>query len=109
MAPILEEMESKLTVKLQTEIEILSELDYILVCILDKDKKGEIKANLDQANKIINQTAAKWTLPLEKDKHETIVFNLGGTGSGERKKTAEVEKVKWLGIILDETLEFDNH
>ena len=94
MAPILEEMESKLTVKLQTEIEILSELDYILVCILDKDKKGEIKANLDQANKIINQTAAKWTLPLEKDKHETIVFNPGETVCRKREKGVEVDGVK---------------
>ena len=84
-------------------------MDDILVCILDKDKKGDIKAKLDQANKIVNQIAAKWTLPLEKDKHETIVFNPGGAGSGKRKKRVEVERVKWLGIILDETLEFDHH
>ena len=42
-------------------------MDDILVYILDKDKKGEMKANLDQANIIVNQIAAKWTLPLEKD------------------------------------------
>ena len=47
--------------------------------------------------------------PTGKDKHETIVFNPGGTGSGKRKKRAEVERVKWPGIILDETLEFDHH
>ena len=84
-------------------------MDDILVYILDKDKKGEMKANLDQANIIVNQIAAKWTLPLEKDNHETIVFTPGGTSSGKSKKRAEVERVKWLGIILDETLKFDHH
>ena len=109
IAPILEEMEAKLIAELQTKIEIPSYVDDILVCILNKEKKGDIKVQLDQANMIVNQIAAKWTLPLEKDKHETIVFNPGGTGSGKRKKRAEVERVKWLGIILDKTLEFDHH
>ena len=68
-----------------------------------------MKAKLDQANKIINQTAAKWTLLLEKEKHETIVFNPGGPGSGTRQKRAEVERAKWLGVILDETLEFGHY
>ena len=109
MAPILQEMEAKLIAELQTKIEIPSYVDDILVCILNKEKKGDMKANLDQANMIVNQIAAKWTLPLEKDKHETIVFNPGGTGSGKRKKRVEVERVKWLGIIQDETSEFDHH
>ena len=109
MAPILEEIEAKLTAELQTNIEIPSYGDDILVCILDKEKKGDMKAKLDQANMIVNQTAAKWTLPLEKDKRETIIFNPGSTGSGKRKTRAEVERVKWLGIILDKTLEFDHH
>ena len=84
-------------------------MDDILVFILSKEKKGDMKAKLDQANMIVNQIAAKWTLPLEKDKHETIVFNPGGTGSGKRKKRPKVERVKWRGIILDETLEFEHH
>ena len=86
MAPILEEMEAKLTADLKTNIEIPSHVDDILVCILDKDKKGDMKAKLDQANMIVYQIAAKWTLPLEKDKHETIVFNPGGTDSGKERK-----------------------
>ena len=107
--PILEEMESKLTAELQTDIEISPYVDDMLVGILDKDKKGDMKAKLNQANMTVNQIAAKWTLPIEKDKHKTIVFNLGGSGSGKRKNRVEVERVKWLGRILDETLEFDHH
>ena len=48
-------------------------------------------------------------LPLEKEKHEEIVFIQGGVGSGKRKRRSEVEKVKWLGIIVDDTLDFDHH
>ena len=58
MAPILEEMEAKLTAELKTNIEIPSYVHDILVCILDKDKKGDMKAKLDQGNMIINQVAA---------------------------------------------------
>ena len=53
--------------------------------------------------------ANKWNLQLEKEKHEKIVFNPKGVGSGRRKKRSEVEKVKWLGIIVDETLCFNHH
>ena len=109
MAPILEEMEAKLTAELIPNIAIPSYVDDILVCIIDTGNTGDKKAKLDQANMIVNQRAAKWTLPLEKGNHETIVFNLGGTSSGKSKKRAEVERVKWLGIILDETLKFDHH
>ena len=61
MAPILEEIEAKLTADLKTNIEIPSYVDDILVCILNKEKKGDIKVQLDQANMIVNQIAAKWT------------------------------------------------
>ena len=54
MAPILQEMEAKLTAELKTNIEIPSYVHDILVCILDKDKKGDMKVKLDQANMIIN-------------------------------------------------------
>ena len=37
------------------------------------------------------------------------MFNQGGVGSGKRKRRSEVEKVKWLGIIVDDTLDFDHH
>ena len=86
MAPILEEMGAKLTAELQTNIEIPSYVDDILVCILDKEMKGDMKAKLDQANMIVNQTAAKWTLPLEIDKHETIVLNTGVLAVGRERK-----------------------
>ena len=46
---------------------------------------------------------------MEKEKHEDIVFHLGGRGSRRKKTRAEIERVKWLGIIIDENLKFDHH
>ena len=47
MAPILEEMDLSLTPELQTDIEIPSYMEDILVCILLKAKTGDMKAKLD--------------------------------------------------------------
>ena len=46
-------------------------------------------------------------LPLEREKEEKLVLRKGG--SQKKKKNVEVEKVKWLGVILDEDLEFNAH
>ena len=68
-----------------------------------------MKEVLKEVDMVVGLVASKWDLPLEKEKHEDIVFNPGGVGSGKKKKRSEVEKVKWLGIIVDNTLDFDHH
>ena len=108
MAPILEEMELTIAEELQLNIEIPSYVDDILICVLDKEGKMEMKKELKEVDVVVNGVAAKWNLPLEKEKHEEIVFNPGGRGSGRKKKRAETEKVKWLGIIIHENLKFDH-
>ena len=82
-------------------IEIPSYVDDILICVLDKEGKMEMKKELKQVDMVVNRVAEKWNLPLEKEKHEEIVFNSRGKGSGRKKKRAETERVKWLGIIID--------
>ena len=37
------------------------------------------------------------------------MFNQAGVGSAKRKRKSEVEKVKWLRIIVDDTLVFDHY
>ena len=41
-----------------------------------------MKKELKEVDMVVNRVAAKWNLPLEKEKHEEIVFNPGGKGSG---------------------------
>ena len=94
MAPILEEIESTIAQELQLNIEIPSYVDDILIYVLDKEGKMEMKKELKEVDMVVNRVAAKWNLPLEKEKHEEIVFNPGGRGSERKKKRAEMERVK---------------
>ena len=109
MAPILKDMEQHLSEATGLHIEVPSYVDDIMVCVLDPDGIEDIKEVLEGVDKIVRETAKNWNLPLEKKKYEKIVFNPKGVGSGRRKKRSEVEKIKWLSIIVDETLNFDHH
>lgn len=68
-----------------------------------------MKEVLKEVDKVGGAVAAKWELPLEKGKYDEIVFNERGLCSGKRKRKFEVEKVKLVGIIVDNTLNFDHH
>jgi len=59
---------------------------------------------LDEANKIVNRIAAENHLPLEDSKHERLVLK-----KKRRKKNKDVKWVKWLGIIMNESLTFKEH
>ena len=109
MAPILEAMEQQVSKVTGLDVEVPSYVDDIMACVLDKDGAENMKEVLKVVDRVVGTVAAKWDLPLEKEKHEEIVFNQGGVGSGKRKRRSEVEKVKWLGIIVDDTLDFDHH
>ena len=75
------------------DIEVPSYVNDIMACILDKDGVENMKEVLKKVDKVVGAVAAKWDLPLEKEKHEEIVFNQGGVGSGKRKRRSEAEKV----------------
>ena len=109
MAPILEDMEQHVSVATGLDIEVPSYIDDIMACVLDMGGVENLKEVLKSVDRVVGAVAATWELPLEKEKHEEIVFNQGGEGSGKRKRRSEVEKVKWLGIIVDHTLDFDHH
>ena len=109
MAHILKEIEATLKQELQTDIEILSYVDDIVLCLLDSSGMANIKELLQKANRIVNEVATNHNLPLHPSKHKKIVFNSERKRSGKRKKRMKIERVKWLGIIIDETLYFDNH
>ena len=52
----------------------------------------------------MNRIAEENHLPLEEPKHEQLVLR-----TKKRKKSADVKWVKWIRIIMDETLSFDKH
>jgi len=58
----------------------------------------------DEADRIVNRIAAENHLPLEDSKHERLVLQ-----KKRRRKNKDVKWVKWLGIIMDESLTFKEH
>jgi len=59
---------------------------------------------LEGADEIVDRIAVENHLPLEDSKHERLVLR-----DKRRKKNAEVKWVKWLGIIMDESLTLKEH
>ena len=90
-------------------IEVPLYVEDTMVCVLGNNGVENMQEVLKEVDKVVAVVAVNWYLPLEKAKHEKIVSNQGGIGSGKRKRRSEVEKVQWLGIIVDDTLDFDHH
>ena len=67
------------------------------------------KANMQviEANikRIIREVARDKKLPLEEEKEEILVLHLR---KSRKKKKVDRRFVKWLGVIFDESLDFEN-
>lgn len=118
MAPILEEMERRIREEVRVDIELPSYVDDIHPEIYDHKRRGAGIQHLDEdgeaigalmgrANQVLKEVALEKGLPLEDSKEEKLILRRGGRK--KKSKNKEIEKVKWLGVILDEDLEFDIH
>ena len=58
---------------------------------------------VDRVSVVLKEVAAKNGLPLLEDKEEHLILQGVGGWCGRR---GVCEKVKWLGVILDEDLDF---
>ena len=57
-------------------------------------------------SKVLKEVAGERGLPLAEDKEERVILQ---GGDGRRGRRGDCEKVKWLGVILDEDLDFVAH
>ena len=83
MPPILEDIEQQVSKATGLDVEVPLYVDDTMVCVLDKDGVVIMKEVLQEVDKVVGTVGAMWDLPLEKEKHEEIVFNKGGVGSGK--------------------------
>jgi len=60
--------------------------------------------NVKGTNVEVNRIAEENHLPLEDSKHERLVLQ-----TKKRKRSADVKWVKWIRIIIDESLSFNKH
>ena len=61
-----------------------------------------------RVQRVVAEVAAEQKLPLAADKEESMVLR-GGCGRKKRRRNGLAEKVKWLGVILDDSLDFKEH
>ena len=70
------------------------------------DRRKRMEELLDRVSAVLKEVAAERGLPLAEHKEERLVLR---NRNGRRGRRGIAEKVKWLGVILDEDLDFGPH
>ena len=101
LAPTIREMEKELRKAMPgVQVEVNSYVDDLALSIIDEGDSMDMGRLVDKGGAIMKEVAEKEGIPLEKEKEKFIVFG---------RKGKKNEGVKWLGIILDERLQFQTH
>ena len=61
-----------------------------------------------RVQRVVAEVAAEQELSPAADKEESMVLR-GGWGRKKNRKNGIAEKVRWLGVILDDRLDFKEH
>ena len=117
MSPILKEMQRRVEEEVRgVRVEFQSYVDDLHCGLYDvrrqtlgreeDEKREDMDYLLDRVGVVVEEVALEYALPLAPDKTERIVLR---ERSGRRGRRGAGEKVKWLGVILDEELSFTPH
>ena len=113
MAPILKEMERRVKEEVgRVEVQFPSYVDDLHCGLYDRRGAGEEQVKhermqdlIARVQRVVAEVAAEQRLPLAADKEESMVLR-GGGGRKKRRRNGLAEKVKWLRVILDDSLDF---
>ena len=116
MAPKLEEMECRVKEKVgRVDVEFPSYVDKLHCGLYDRRGAGVPKVQQERmqdlvarVQRVVAEVAAEQRLPLAVDKEESIVLR-GGCGRKKKRRNGLAEKIKWLGVVLDDRLDFKEH
>ena len=116
MAPILEEMERRVKEEVgRVEVQFPSYVDDLHCGLYDmrgaeeeETKRERMQDLVIRVQRVVAEVAAEQELPLAGDKEESMVLR-GGYGRKKNRKNGIAEKVRWLGVILDDRLDFKEH
>ena len=116
MAPILEGMECRVKEEVgRIDVQFPSYVDDLHCGLYDKRAVGQEEAKRERmqdqvarVQRMVTEVATERRLPLAADKEESMVLR-GGCGRKKRRKNGLAERVKWLGVILDDRLDFREH
>ena len=71
-------------------------------------KRERMQDLATRVQRVVAEVAAEQELPLAADKEESMVLR-GGCGRKKNRKNGIAEKVRWLGVFLDDRLDFKEH
>ena len=116
MAPILEEMERRVKEEVgRVEVQFPSYVDDLHCGLYDmrgaeeeETKRERMQDLVIRVQRVVAEVAAEQELPLAGDKEESMVLR-GGYGRKKNRKNGIAEKMRWLGVILDDRLDFKEH
>ena len=106
MAPILERMEARLKEEVGLDVELPSFVDNIYIDITDRDSDNGISIQWVEVEvkRVVREVAEECELPLELDEEDVLHLR-----KSRKKRNTNRKYVKWLGVIFDDSLDFDIH
>ena len=116
MAPVLEVMERRVKEEVGwVDVQFPSYMDDLHCQLYDRwgageeeEKRERMQDVVARAQRVVDEVAAEQRLPLATDKKKSMVLR-GGCGRKKRRWNGLAERVKWLGVILDDRLDFKEH
>ena len=105
MAPIIRKMKIAIRAVAPYDNKLPSYVDdvYVTICNWNKDHIDK-KLLLNRIDKVVNRVLRENLLLLEESKHEMLVLR-----NKRRQKNKNIMCVKWIGIIMYESLFFKEH
>ena len=105
MAPIIRKMEIAIKEVAPYDNELLSYVDDLHVNICNWNRIYiNMKLLLKRIDEVVNWVAKENHLPPEESKYEKLILR-----KKRRHKNKDVKWVKWIGMIMDESLFFKEH
>ena len=114
--PILEEMERRVKEEVgRVDMQFWSYVDDLHGGLYDRRCTGEEEVKRERmqdlvarVQRVVAEVAGEQRLPLAADKEELMIHR-EGCGRKKRRRNRLAEKVKWLGVILDDRLDFKKY
>ena len=99
-----ERMEERVREGTGLDVEMPSFVDDMCTDIIDWEGDNNMQRVEVEVKRIVREVAEECRLPLEFDKEETLHLR-----KSRKQKNADRKYVKWLGVIFDDSLDFDIH
>ena len=109
MAPIMEDLQRKVTLSMGRDVGMFSYIDDIHIGVYGRTECEEKEQGgwVERVDEVVGEVSKEWGMPTAPDTDERLVMR--GRERRKKRRGGETKLVKWLGNILDDDLSFDVH